>query len=34
VHFFFVGLFGRLPRVIGLALVIAYGVFVYNGVVK
>jgi cation:H+ antiporter len=31
VHFFFVGLFGRLPRFVGLALVAAYGVYVYNG---
>jgi cation:H+ antiporter len=34
VHFFFVGLFGRLPRIIGLALVAAYGVYVYDGLLK
>jgi cation:H+ antiporter len=34
VHFVFVGLFGRLPRFVGLALVAAYGVFVYNGVIQ
>ena len=31
VHFFFVGVFGRLPRFVGLALVAAYGFYVYNG---
>jgi cation:H+ antiporter len=31
VHFGFVALFGRLPRFVGLALVIAYGYFLWKG---
>jgi len=31
VHFFFVGLFGRLPRVVGALLVAAYGWFLWKG---
>jgi hypothetical protein len=31
VHFFFVALFGRLPRFIGLVLVAAYGYFLWKG---
>jgi cation:H+ antiporter len=31
VHIFFVALFGRLPRFVGLLLVIAYGCFLYKG---
>jgi len=31
VHFFFVALFGRLPRLIGLALVAAYGYYLWKG---
>jgi len=34
VHFFFVALFGKLPRFVGLLLTGAYGAFVYYGVVK
>lgn len=30
-HFFFVALFGRLPRLVGLLLVAAYGVFCWRG---
>jgi cation:H+ antiporter len=33
VHFTFVALFGRLPRVVGLALVIGYGYFLKRGLV-
>ena len=33
VHIVFVALFGRLPRFVGLALVIAYGVFLYKGLI-
>jgi cation:H+ antiporter len=32
VHFFFVSIFGKLPRVVGALLVAAYGFFVYKGV--
>jgi len=31
VHYFFVTFFGQLPRIAGLALTVAYGVFVYKG---
>jgi cation:H+ antiporter len=31
VHFFFVALFGQLPRVAGLALVAGYGYFLWKG---
>ena len=31
VHFFFVGLFGQLPRFVGVALVAAYGWFLWKG---
>ncbi|MGA3268542.1 MAG: sodium:calcium symporter [Verrucomicrobiota bacterium] len=31
VHLFFVGVFGRLPRVVGALLVIAYGYFLWKG---
>jgi hypothetical protein len=31
VHFVFVALFGRLPRFVGLALVAAYGYFLWKG---
>jgi len=34
VHFFFVGAFGRLPRVIGGLLTAAYGFFLYKGLIK
>jgi cation:H+ antiporter len=30
-HFFFVALFGQLPRIAGLALVAAYGWFLWKG---
>ena len=33
-HFFFVALLGKLPRVIGALLVVAYGVFVWKGLGK
>jgi len=33
VHIAFVALLGRLPRFVGLALVIAYGVFLYKGLI-
>src|ERR1051325_1120297 len=31
VHFLFVAIFGRLPRIMGWALLVAYGVFLYKG---
>jgi len=31
VHFFFIGVFGRLPRVLGALLLVSYGVFVWKG---
>ena len=31
VHFFFIGVFGKLPRVIGALLLVSYGVFVWKG---
>ena len=31
IHFFFVALFGRLPRVVGVVLVAAYGYFLWKG---
>ncbi|HXT13263.1 MAG TPA: sodium/calcium exchanger protein [Candidatus Angelobacter sp.] len=31
VHMFCVVFFGQLPRIVGIALIIAYGVFLYNG---
>jgi hypothetical protein len=31
VHFFFVAVFGRLPRIAGAALVVAYGYFLWKG---
>jgi len=31
VHMFCVVVFGQLPRIVGIALVIAYGVFLYRG---
>ena len=31
VHFFFVGIFGRLPRLVGVGLVAAYGYFLWKG---
>jgi len=34
VHLLFVGIMGRLPRLAGWALVAAYGVFLYTGLVK
>ena len=34
IHFFFVALFGRLPRLVGWLLTAAYGVFLYKGLVK
>jgi cation:H+ antiporter len=33
-HFLCIGLLGRLPRALGVALVAAYGVFIYTGVVQ
>lgn len=33
-HFFFIALMGRLPRALGFALIAAYGVFIYSGVVQ
>jgi cation:H+ antiporter len=32
VHFFFVGILGRLPRLVGLFMAVAYGFFLYKGV--
>jgi cation:H+ antiporter len=34
IHFFFIAVFGKLPRIVGALLVVAYGVFVYKGVLK
>jgi cation:H+ antiporter len=34
VHFFFVALFGRLPRFMGWVLTCAYGVFLYKGLIR
>jgi cation:H+ antiporter len=34
VHFFFVAAFGRLPRLVGLALVAAYGYFLWKGLLE
>lgn len=34
VHFFFVGVFARLPRLIGVLLVAGYGVFLWKGLLK
>jgi cation:H+ antiporter len=34
VHLFFVGFLGRLPRLAGFGLVLAFGYFVYNGLLK
>jgi cation:H+ antiporter len=34
VHFFFVAVFGQLPRIVGLALVIAYGYFLWKGLLS
>ena len=34
VHLFFIGIFGRLPRLMGLILMIAYGVFLYKGLFR
>ena len=34
IHFFFVALFGRLPRIMGWVLTAAYGVFLYKGLGK
>jgi cation:H+ antiporter len=34
VHFFFVALFGQLPRFIGWVLVAAYGYFLYRGLLN
>jgi cation:H+ antiporter len=34
VHFFCVGFLGRLPRAVGLACVVAYGYFVYTGLIQ
>jgi cation:H+ antiporter len=31
VHFFFIGIFGKLPRVLGALLLVGYGVFVWKG---
>jgi len=31
VHLFFVAVFGRLPRLVGVALVAAYGWFLWKG---
>jgi hypothetical protein len=31
VHFLFVVVFGRLPRIAGLALILAYGYFLWKG---
>ncbi|HWF20180.1 MAG TPA: sodium:calcium symporter, partial [Verrucomicrobiae bacterium] len=33
-HFFFIASFGRLPRLAGLALIAAYGYFIYTGLLK
>jgi len=33
-HFFFITAFGKLPRLAGLALIAAYGYFVYTGLLK
>jgi cation:H+ antiporter len=33
-HFFFIAVFGRLPRYIGVLLVAAYGYFLYTGLLK
>jgi cation:H+ antiporter len=33
IHFFFVSILGRLPRLIGLALTVAYGFFLYRGII-
>jgi hypothetical protein len=34
VHFFCVAVFGRLPRAVGLALVAAYGYFLWKGLLS
>jgi Ca2+/Na+ antiporter len=34
VHFLCVGFLGRLPRAVGLACVVAYGYFVYAGLIQ
>jgi len=34
IHFFFIAVFGRLPRLMGLLLTAAYGYFIYNGLLK
>jgi len=33
-HFFFIAIFGRLPRFMGWVLTAAYGYFVYRGLLK
>jgi cation:H+ antiporter len=34
IHFFFVALFGRLPRIMGWVLTAAYALFLYKGLLK
>ena len=34
VHLVFIGIWGRLPRLIGWILTAAYGVFLYKGLIK
>ncbi len=34
VHFLFVSVFGRLPRFMGLAMAVAYGLFLYKGILQ
>ena len=34
VHFFFVGVFARLPRLVGVLLIASYGVFLWKGLLK
>jgi len=33
-HFLVIALFGRLPRLMGWILIVAYGVFLYKGLLK
>ncbi|HSH96049.1 MAG TPA: hypothetical protein VK968_18020 [Roseimicrobium sp.] len=34
VHFLFMAILGRLPRLVGLLLIVAYGLFLYRGLIK
>ena len=34
IHLFFIGLLGRLPRIMGLVLTLTYGIFLYFGIVS